>query len=71
MANIIERANMRMIQAGDGFGFLVEALLQNWIAGKMRGKDLDGDAAVEAGIAGAIDFAHAAGAKWGHDFVRT
>ena len=36
----------------------------------MRGKNLDGDGAIEAGIDRAIDLAHAAGADRRDDFVR-
>ena len=34
------------------------------------GQDLDGDRAIEAGVAGLVDLAHAAGADRGLDFVR-
>jgi len=40
MADIIERANVRMIQAGDNFRFLLEALPQRRITGKMEGRIL-------------------------------
>ena len=35
----------------------------------MRGQNFDGDNAVEAGIFGAIDLAHAARTDGGEDFV--
>ena len=35
------------------------------------GKNLDGNRAIEPGIASSIDFAHAAGAEWGLNFVVT
>ena len=34
------------------------------------GQDLDGDVAAEAGVAGAVDLAHAAGPDGAHDLVR-
>ena len=37
----------------------------------MRRQNLDGDGAVEAGVLGAIDLAHAARAKRREDFVGT
>jgi hypothetical protein len=36
-ANVVQNANVRMVQARDGLGFALEALAQNWIVGKMRG----------------------------------
>jgi len=40
------------------------------IAADVGGEDFDGDAAVEAGVAGPVDLAHAAGADSGLDLVR-
>jgi len=40
------------------------------IAGKMFGKNLDGNDAVEPRISGAMHLAHSAGADRGDDFVR-
>lgn len=37
--------------------------------GDMFGEDLDGDGAVEAGVAGFVDFAYAAGTDGRNDFV--
>ena len=70
MADVVEHANVGMIEAGNGFGFAFETLLLHGIGRKMRGKNLDGDSAVEAGVARAIDFSHAASAEWREDFVR-
>jgi len=61
---------MRMIQAGDGFRFLFEALPQSWIARKVRGKNLDRDGAVQTRIAGPVDLTHATRAKRRDDFIR-
>ncbi len=46
-------------------------LLQRGIAGDVLGQDFDGDRAVEAGIAGFVDLAHAASAEGGDDLIRT
>ena len=53
-----------MIQRGDRAGFALEALAE------LFGGDFDGDVAPEARVAGAIHFAHAAGADEREDFVR-
>jgi len=62
MADVVERTDVRMAQAGDGLGFALEALAGLWAEGKMRGENFDGDGAVEAGVTSAIDLAHASGA---------
>jgi hypothetical protein len=49
-----------MIQAGDGFRFAFEALPANRIRRELSGENLDGDIAIKARVARAVDFAHAA-----------
>ena len=71
MADVVERADVRMVQPRDRARLAVEALAQLRARGEMRGQDLDGDVAVETRVAGAIDLAHAAGAERGDDFVGT
>jgi hypothetical protein len=68
-ADVVELADIGMIQGGEGAGFAFEALLQFGRGGEVRGEDLDGDGAVQAGVAGAIDFTHAAGAERRFDFI--
>ena len=70
MAGVVEGADVRMVQAGDGFCFAVEALAQFGAVGEMSGKNLDGDDAIEARIAGLVHFAHSARADRGDNFVR-
>jgi hypothetical protein len=41
MSDIVEDANVGMIQAGHGPGLVLEALLAAQIGGKMRGENLD------------------------------
>ena len=53
-ANIEERADVRVIQAADGFGFALEAFAQISSVGQMFGKDLDRNHAVQAGIGAPI-----------------
>ena len=49
-----------MLQVGQGACFALEAGGPLWIAGQFARQDLQGDLAVEMGVAGPIDFAHAA-----------
>src|SRR5579864_1099920 len=70
LAEIVELANVGMAQLGDGTSLAPEALQSVGTLGEMRGKNLDGDRAIEAGIGGAIDFAHTAGSDLRDDFVR-
>ena len=69
MANIVQRADMGMAQAGDGLGLTVEPFAQLRITGEVLGQNLDGDVAIEARILGAIDLAHSSGAESRHDLV--
>ena len=61
---------MRVVQRRDGSGFAIEPLAQIGIGGDVRGQDLDGDRAIEAGIARLVDLAHAAGANCAYDLIR-
>src|SRR5260370_31992522 len=70
LADVMERADVWMVQAGDGFRFAFEALLANRIRAELRGKDLDGDAALQPRIARPIDFAHSAGTERSSNLVR-
>ncbi len=62
-ADIVERADIGVIQCGDGAGFPFEALAE------LRGRNLDGDIAPQPGITGLPHFAHAASANGGDDFI--
>ena len=70
-ADIVKGADIRMLKRGNGPRFALHALLQFRVRGKMRRQDLDGDGAVEAGVLGAIDLAHAASAKGRNNFIGT
>ena len=69
-ADVVERADVRMSEAGDRARLAFEALAHVVAPVKRRGQDLDGDDAVEAGITGAIHLPHAAGPERRDDFVR-
>ena len=69
VAGIEKRADVRMIQAGDGFRFALEPLAQFRAISEMRGQNFDRDGSIEARIAGFIHFAHSARADRGENFV--
>jgi len=71
MADVMEYADVRMIQAGDCFGFTLEALLVSRIRRKPCRKNFDRNRAFEPRIPRAINFAHAACAQRGDDLIRT
>ena len=59
-----------VVQGGDRAGFALEPLLQVGIGRDMLGQHLDGDGAVQAGVGGLVDLAHAPCAEGGLDLVR-
>ena len=63
MADVVERADVRMIERRDRARLALEALAQLRVGRERRRQDLDRDRAVEPRVAGAVDFAHAAGAN--------
>ena len=70
MPHVVQRADVRVCQLGDRARFAVEPLAELRIGGERLGQDLDRDRAVEARVAPAIHFAHAASAERGVDLVR-
>ena len=60
-----------MVERGDGARLLLEAAHAIGIVGNGLGKDLDGDRAIQAGIASAIHLAHSALADMALNFIRT
>ena len=69
LADVEQRADVRVAERRDRARLALEALAQLRIAGERRGQDLDRDHAIEPGIARPIHFAHAARADEGDDFV--
>jgi len=58
-----------MVECAQRAGFLLETGAAGWVLGQFAGQHFDGDHAVEAFVAGAPDFAHAAFAQLVADFV--
>ena len=62
VADVEERADVGVVERGDRLGLALEALAALLVLGEGGGEDLDGDAAVEAGVLPPPDLAHSAGA---------
>ena len=68
-ADVVKDADVRMLQAGNGFGFAIETGAEFGVCAEMRRENFDGDDALETSVAGFVDFSHAAGAHGGLDFI--
>ena len=62
--DVVNGDDVGMIQRGSGLRFLDEAAAALRIAGARGGQNLDRDEAVEAGVLGLVDLAHASGAEF-------
>ena len=60
VADVVDRANMRVIERGDDLGFAIESFARAGVVVMGGLDDLDGDEAIEAPIAGAIHLSHPA-----------
>ena len=68
--HVEERADVRVVDGGDGARLALEALVLLGAVGDVGGQHLDGNGAVEAGVRRPIDLAHAAGAEGADHLVR-
>ena len=68
-AYIVERADVRVVQAADGLGFTLESFPALRIVGEVFREILDGYGAVEACVRSAIHLSHTVGANLRLDFV--
>src|SRR5207253_1488094 len=62
-ADVVKRGDVGVIEGGGGAGLIGEAVVEMGFGG------FDGDDAIEAGVAGLEDLAHAAGSYGLEDFV--
>ena len=69
-ADIVDLANVRMIQRRNRPGLLLEAADAIRVGGKRLGEDLDRHVTTKTRVARTIHFAHAAGADQRDDFIR-
>lgn len=58
-SDVVEGTDVRVIERSHRAGFAFEAGSGIFALGDVFGQDFDGDRAVEAGVAGFVDFAHA------------
>ena len=56
-ADVVQDADVRMIEGGDRARLAVEALPELWIVSELWRQDFDCDGTIEAGIAGLVHFA--------------
>jgi len=61
MTYVMQHANVRMIQTGNGLGFALEALLADGIIRKLSRQNLDRYCALQSRVSRSIHFPHAAG----------
>ena len=69
LADVVERADVGVIEGADRLGLALEALAPIGVRRRFVREDLDGDGAIEPAVLRAIDLAHAAGAEGRDDFV--
>ena len=69
LTDVVECANVWVVQAGDGPGLAFEPGTAVGVAADLSRKYFDGDRAIEAGVAGLVDLAHAPGADSRLDLV--
>ena len=69
--DIVQRADIGMIQRGHGAGFAFEAGAQIVPLGDVFGQHFDRDGAVEPRVARLVHFTHPASPDCGEDLVRT
>jgi hypothetical protein len=70
MADVMEDADVGMVQARNSPRLALEALAALVVAGKMFRQHLDSDGPVEARVFGTIHLTHAASSERGENFVR-
>ncbi len=58
--DVVQRADVWMIQCGDGARLTLEALARLGVVGEARGQDLDRHRAIESRVARFVDLAHPA-----------
>lgn len=71
MADVEERADVRVVELGDRPGLALEPRLELGIRGEAGGEDLDRDVALQTGVPGAPDLSHTPRAEGRDDLVGT
>ena len=70
LVDLVDCADVRVVQGRGGLRLLQEPLLGRLVAGQVRRQELDGDLALQARVVGRVDDPHAAVAEFGADRVR-
>ena len=70
LANVVEDADVGVIEGGDGARLLFERLAAIRVGGGLARQDLQGHGAPQAGVAGAVHLAHASDAQQRGNLVR-
>ena len=69
VADIVQGADVGMVETGNGVGFTTEARQPLRITGEVFRKDLDGDGPSETGVGSLVDFAHPARTDLADDLI--
>ena len=69
LTNLVDSADIGMIQCRRGAGLTQEALVGLLVLGDVIGQELEGDEAMQLGVLGFIHYAHAAAAQLFEDAV--
>ena len=69
--DVVNREDVGMAERGNRAGFEFEAMEAIGITGQLAREHFQGDVAAETGIAGAVDFAHAAGSDEPKNLIGT
>jgi hypothetical protein len=69
LADVVQRADVGMLQARNGACLTFKALAQLWLGGYLLRKNLYGDNPVQSRIARAVDLSHATSTDGGNDFI--
>ncbi len=70
LVDLVDRADVGMVERRGGLRLLQEPLLGRLVAGQIRREELDGDLALQARVLGRVDDPHAAVAEFGADRIR-
>src|SRR5439155_24617366 len=71
LADVVNRADVGVVESGSGARLPLEALQCGRIAGDILGNYLDGDDSFQARVPSPIDFAHPTRTQRTENFVRT
>src|SRR3990170_5702738 len=70
LADVIEHADVRVLEVGDGFSFALESLAQLGVEREMLRENFDSHVAIQTGVEALIHFTHAPRADLREDLVR-